>query len=74
MARFYFAVARRAQRQVRRAHFLELKRRNGALTEEQAELSQWMHANGYQYAVADNFKTAIEILKGWGAVRASVSV
>ena len=53
--------------------FLELKRKGGKLTDEQEALALWMQANGYEYAVADNFNDAIAILKDWGAVRASVS-
>lgn len=56
-----------------KAHFLELKRKGGTLTDEQAELMEWFAVNEYAYAVADNFTDAIAILKDWGAVRASVS-
>lgn len=56
-----------------KAHFLELKRKGGVLSDEQLDLMQWFKANEYAYEVADNFKDAIDILKQWGAVRASVS-
>jgi hypothetical protein len=56
-----------------KAHFLELKRKGGQLTDEQAELMEWFNLHEYPYAVADNFVDAVAILKDWGAVRASVS-
>ena len=52
--------------------FLELKRKGGKLTEEQSELMLWMIANCYEYEVCDNFNDAINVLRDWGAVRASV--
>lgn len=52
--------------------FLELKRKGGKLTEEQHELMLWMIANGYIYVVADNFNTALDILREWGAIRSTV--
>jgi hypothetical protein len=55
------------------AYFLELKRKGGQLTEEQAELGAWLMDNGYPYRVADTFDEALTILKAWGAVRVSVS-
>ena len=55
------------------AHFLELKRKGEQLSDDQRELSVWMQANGFPYEVADDFKTALAILKHWGAVRARVS-
>ena len=54
-------------------HFLELKRKGAQLTDEQDDLAAWFDTNGYTYAVADTFKDAIDILKAWGAVRATVS-
>jgi hypothetical protein len=55
-------------------HFLELKREGAALTDEQGELSEWLLLHGYKYAVADNFRDAVNILRDWGAVRASVAI
>jgi hypothetical protein len=54
-------------------YFLELKRKGGKLTERQEALMHELRMKGHRYAVADNFKDAIAILKTWGAVRASVS-
>jgi hypothetical protein len=56
-----------------KAHFLELKREGGTLTDEQQDLQMWLVANGYEYKVADNFRDAVNILRDWGAVRASVN-
>lgn len=56
-----------------KAHFLELKRQGGELSDEQRKLMLWFKANGYEYEVASNFKVALDTLKMWGAVRASVS-
>ena len=55
------------------AHFLELKRKGGQLTDEQFALMEWMTTQGYEYKVCDNFTDAMFVLKNWGAIRASVS-
>jgi hypothetical protein len=57
-----------------RVCFLELKRKGGALSEAQAELATFLHAAGHGFEITDDFKKAIEILKGWGVVRAGVAV
>lgn len=57
-----------------RVHFLELKREGGTLSDWQQAFADFCLANGYPYAWTDNFKDALDILKDWGALRASVSV
>jgi hypothetical protein len=57
-----------------RAHFLELKRRGGRLTEEQDKFAAWCAAHGIPFAIASNFDEALRCLQAWGAVRQSVKV
>jgi hypothetical protein len=57
-----------------RPHFLELKRRGGALSEEQKEFAAWCGANDVPYAVVKSFDEALTQLKAWGAVRTGVEV
>jgi hypothetical protein len=57
-----------------RVCFLEMKRRGNRLTDEQEELAEFLRAAGHSFEVADGFRDAIEILKGWGVVRAGVEV
>jgi hypothetical protein len=63
-----------APRWCRRPHFLELKRHGGRLTEAQAGFALWCKLNGCPHAVAHSYQEAVEVLKGWGAVRAGVRV
>jgi hypothetical protein len=60
-----------------RSHFLELKRRGGRLTPEQAAFADWCEATPREVTVAfaccDSFDGALETLKGWGALRVSVN-
>ena len=53
-----------------RLHALELKRRGEELTEQQAAFQAWCLAHGVPHAVADDLRTATEILASWGALRA----
>ena len=55
------------------AHFLELKRDGGKLTDFQQAFADFCALNEYPYRWTDNFRDAISQLKAWGAVRASVS-
>jgi hypothetical protein len=55
-------------------HFLELKRKGSKLSEWQQSFSEFCVLNGYPYFWCDNYKDAINKLKAWGAVKASVSV
>jgi hypothetical protein len=57
-----------------RAHFLELKRRGGRLTDAQADFAQWCVANGCPHAVAHCYEEAVAVLKGWGALWTGVKV
>lgn len=50
--------------------FLELKRKGSTLTEAQAELADFLRGAGHGYEVTDDFKKAVDVLKGWGVVRA----
>ena len=54
------------------AHFLELKRKGGLLTDEQFELMEWLTINGYEYKVCDNFDDAIYVLRNWGALKSTI--
>jgi VRR-NUC domain-containing protein len=56
------------------AHFLELKRQGGKLSELQASFQLWCMLNGYPFAVADSYEAALAILQQWGAVRTGVHV
>jgi hypothetical protein len=56
------------------AHFLELKRRCGALSFAQEDFAAWCAANGVPYAVARNFNEALAQLKAWRAVRTGIEV
>jgi hypothetical protein len=55
------------------AHFLELKREGSKLNEFQKSFADFCAENGFPHFWCDNFKDAINQLKAWGAVRASVS-
>ena len=54
------------------AHMLELKREGSKLSDYQQAFMEFCALNGYPYAWHDNFRDAVECLKNWGAVRASV--
>jgi hypothetical protein len=56
-----------------RTHFLELKRKRGKLSEHQLEFQTWCYDNGVEYAVCDDYRTALDKLRDWGAVRATVT-
>lgn len=56
-----------------KAHFLEVKRPKGKLTEEQQVLCDRIRANGYEYEMADDLKLVIAILQHWGAVPSKVT-
>jgi hypothetical protein len=50
-------------------YFLELKRGRAALTDAQQSFIERQQARGVTCAVARSYTEAIQILKGWGAVR-----
>jgi hypothetical protein len=56
-----------------RPFFLELKRRNGKQTEDQAQFAAWCGHNNCSYAIADSFENALFILKEWGVVKTEIS-
>lgn len=56
------------------AHFLELKRsKGGRLSPAQADFTEWCIEHGVACEVRYRFDDALQQLKAWGAVRASVS-
>lgn len=57
-----------------RAHFLELKRQGGQLSEAQAGFQLWCSLNGYRFAIAHDLKGAFAILLSWGAVRSGIEM
>jgi hypothetical protein len=59
---------------IQRPFFLELKRRNGKLTELQAGFALWCQFNDCPHAVADSYEAAVKILQEWGVLRAGVHV
>ena len=56
------------------AHFLELKRQGSKLSDWQQSFAEFCAFNGYPYFWCDNYRDAVNQLKAWGAVRASVTV
>jgi len=54
--------------------FLELKRAGEELTDEQKELAFHLIHAGHGYAVCDNFRDAVEVLRAWRVVPVSVRV
>jgi hypothetical protein len=57
-----------------RPHFLELKRRGGTLSGDQAAFQLWCMLNNCPFEVANNVKDAVAILSRWGAVRSGINV
>lgn len=54
-------------------HFLELKRRPNKLTQEQEKVRDVFVSAQGKYAVAYDQDEAVDILKGWGALRSRVT-
>lgn len=54
------------------AHFLELKREGAKLNEFQRSFADFCIDNGFPHFWTASFADAINMLKAWGAVRASV--
>lgn len=48
-----------------KAHFLEVKRVGGKLSEDQRAFKAWAAAHGVAHVVADTFATAFDALKLW---------
>lgn len=55
-----------------RVVFLELKRRGGSQTDEQANVALHIIRSGFDYACVDSLDLALEVLRGFGIVRARV--
>jgi len=55
------------------AHFLEVKRKGGKLSDEQADFKEFCDLNGYKFAVVDNYRDAMAQLADWGAIRVAIS-
>ena len=55
-----------------RPFFLELKRRNGRQTEDQADFAMWCECNDCTYAVADSFPDALRVLRQWGVIKTEI--
>lgn len=55
------------------AHFLELKRRGGKLSDHQKLFADYCQEHGYPFACVDRFDDAVAVLKQWGALRVSIS-
>lgn len=51
------------------AHFLELKRHGGKLSEAQELFRQWCASHGVAHVVADTATAALDALRRWGALR-----
>jgi hypothetical protein len=54
--------------------FLELKRKGEELSDDQQALAFHLIRAGHGYALADNFRDALEVLRAWRIVPASVGV
>jgi VRR-NUC domain len=50
------------------AHFLEVKRVGGKLSEDQRAFKAWATAHGVAHVVADTFAAAFDTLKRWNAL------
>jgi hypothetical protein len=54
--------------------WIELKARAGRLSEAQAAVAAHLVAAGHGYLCSSDYRDVIETLKGWGVVRACISV
>lgn len=52
-----------------RAHFLEIKTKNGKLSESQERFQTLCGARGWPYAVARSVEDAVAIARGWGLLQ-----
>jgi hypothetical protein len=55
------------------AHFLELKRPGGRLSDPQESFQSWAHANGVALVVADSLDLARAALTRWGAINLEIT-
>jgi hypothetical protein len=55
-----------------RLHALELKRRGGAMTEEQESFAAWCQEQGIPFVCTDDLREALVTLSGWGALRNAI--
>ena len=51
---------------------LEVKRRGGTMSIEQAAFQLWIETLGFKSACVDSVKEGVAVLKKWGAVRVSL--
>jgi hypothetical protein len=56
------------------AHFLEIKRRSGRLSEEQQAFSAWCVAHGIPFAIVRSFDEALRVLRAWGAIHKNIEI
>jgi hypothetical protein len=54
------------------AHFLELKRKGGIISDDQQLWADWCNDVGYPHAIAYGYDDAIEVLVHWGVLRVSL--
>jgi hypothetical protein len=54
------------------AHFLELKRKGETLSDVQIDFGEWCREHNVPFQWTDRFDAAVNILKGWGAVKTEV--
>lgn len=54
------------------AHFIELKRQGGVISDAQQAFANYCNTYGYPHAVVFGFDDAIAVLKHWRVVRISV--
>jgi hypothetical protein len=55
------------------AHFVELKRKGGAVSPAQQAFADYCNAYGYPHAIVYSFDDAIAVLKHWRVVRISMT-
>lgn len=55
-------------------HGLELKRRGGHLSRIQREFEAWCRPRSIPFEMRDSFEGALDVLKGWGALKIKMRV
>jgi hypothetical protein len=54
-------------------HLLELKRKGAELTEEQDAFRYFCRSVGVPFEVADTYRGALDVLKGWNVLRVNIA-
>lgn len=54
------------------AHFIELKRAKGRLSEPQKEFAAWCTENKIPHAIVRSFEEAVEVLTKWHALKVGI--